>query len=576
MLLVDEYFASADDRFLPELLSCRAEGALKALAARWYEDRRPWARASLLEYVDDGCDRPRHRALVKGLFKRAEAAADDEALVHFMAAFDRFAQRRLVEVKKYDWSTRKVRTEFVLQDDPAVVSRIRKAPAERKARNPQTGEPILLRVPVKEVERFSRRTRRYLSRRVFRYFRRLGRRDPERYGKTVRAALLLYQDDHLREPAQLLNAWSLVHVLYWGSSVLVRSPHGVRLAAGAALADLTPAPLYPQAWRGIFGEVLSLAERAASRTVRTFALAMLTRDYGAELGELAPGRLRQLLQSPYEEVQEFAARRLREARGLESLALAEWLTLLQVENLSVLPLVCELVEKHVHPDRLDLAQCVELACSPAAPVAELGLRWARGKPIRGAGDLRLLRAFAEARAPRVRAEGVAWLGDLLAESADTRPEDARELIDARHAEVRKAGLALVEKRFAEEPALWAALTETPYDDVRSHLVAKLGDWERRLDSSALRRVWATTLLAIHRGGRPKRAVVRQVADRIAERPEEADSLLPLLGIALRSVRAPERRAGLATLARAAYRRTELRGAIARLLPEVTLFDEVSA
>jgi hypothetical protein len=137
MLLVDEYFASADDRFLPELLHCRAEGALKALAERWYGDRRPWARAALLEYVDDGCDRPRHRALVKGLFKRAEAAGDDEALVHFMAAFDRFAQRRLVEVKKYDWSTRKIRAEFVLQNDPAVVGRIRKTPAERKARNPR-------------------------------------------------------------------------------------------------------------------------------------------------------------------------------------------------------------------------------------------------------------------------------------------------------------------------------------------------------------------------------------------------------------------------------------------------------
>jgi hypothetical protein len=98
-------------------------------------------------------------------------------------------------------------------------------------------------VPVKEVERFSRRTRRYLSRRVLRYFRRLGRRDPERYGKTVRGALLLYEDDHLREPAQLLNAWGLVHILYWGSPVLVRSPHGVRLAEGAALADLAPAPL---------------------------------------------------------------------------------------------------------------------------------------------------------------------------------------------------------------------------------------------------------------------------------------------------------------------------------------------
>ena len=210
-----------------------------------------------------------------------------------------------------------------------------------------------------------------------------------------------------------------------------------------------------------------------------------------------------------------------------------------------------------------------------APVAELGLRWTRSH-CGEATDLRSLRPLADARAPRVRAEAIEWLGGLLAESARTAPEDARELIDSKHAEVRRAGLALMQRRFADEPALWAALGETPYDDVRSQLVTALSRWEQQLDAESLRRVWATTLLAIHRGGRAKRAVVVQVAERLVRCPEAAEELLPLLAIALRSVRVSERRSGLALLARAACRQPALAAAAARLLPELRILGEVSA
>jgi hypothetical protein len=68
-------------------------------------------------------------------------------------------------------------------------------------------------------------------------------------------------------------------------------------------------------------------------------------------------------------------------------------------------------------------------------------------------------------------------------------------------------------------------------------------------------------------------VIQQVAEQIVREPGEADGLLPLLAIALRSVRAPERRGALAALARAAYRTPSLRAALATRLPELTLFDE---
>jgi hypothetical protein len=52
--------------------------------------------------------------------------------------------------------------------------------------------------------------------------------------------------------------------------------------------------------------------------------------------------------------------------------------------------------------------------------------------------------------------------------------------------------------------------------------------------------------------------------------------LPLLGLALRSVRAPERRSALAAVARAAFQEPTLRAAIARDLPEISLESSEAA
>jgi hypothetical protein len=577
-LLVDEYFASGDDRLLGELLPCRSEKKFKTFGERWYADTRPWARQTLLRYVDDGCDRPHHRLLVKTLFKKAEAAADDEAMAHFLVAFDRLTRRQIVPVRHWDYQTRQSTTEFVLKADSSVPSKAPREKPARSARNPQTGAVMNIPGRSQPMERFSRRTRRYLARRAFRYFRRAGWKDKPRYARALRIALPLYDDSNLQKPEQLLDAWGLVHALYWASPVLKRSPHGVRLTANAKLADLAPAPIFPDAWKGVPGfEALSdFAVRARSRTVRRWAIALLKRDHADALRELTFTRLRLLLKSPHEEVQVFAAELLKEKPGLEGLPVDEWLELLKLENPDVLALVCELVEKTVHPDRLTLAQSIALACAPAAAVAELGLRWARTKKVEAASDLETALALREARAPRVRAEALEWLRELLSRSSQAKPEHVRELVDAKHKEARSEGLRLMDERFKDETTLWAALSESPYDDVRGRLVVRLKEWEKALDREALKRVWATSLLAIHRGGRAKRQVVKQVAERIVSTPAEAEALLPLLGVALRSVRTPERRSALAALARAAHRAPQLRDAIARRLPELRLLDEAVA
>lgn len=551
-LLIDEYYEAADERFLAEILASTNAKKLKGFAERWYHDKRPFARRMLLAYIADGCDRPHHRPLVKALFKLAEKANDDEAMGYFLPAFDRLVRRRLTLFHVWDAATQSYAKQGVLQHDPHIPAKL----GSKENRAPF----------------FSRRTRTYLCRRAFRYFRVIARTDVARYGRAIRAALVRYEDGHLTKPEQILDAWGLMHALYWGSPVLERAPRGIKVAEGRSLAELSPAPFAKEAWIGVFDAVLELVERAQSRTVRVFAIALLRRDYDAELRSMSLRRARNLLRSPHDEVQAFAAELLKNAQGVHNLSIEEWLELLRVDNPTALPLLCDLVAKTVSPERLSLAQAVDLACAKAAPVAELGLRWAKKKPVNDEAALTTALGLTGAGAPRVREEGAAWIAELIAKASFAKPEHVRDLLDARFADVRAHGLSLFEKdeRFRDVTLLWAALAESPYDDARGFLVKHLRDREKSFGAETLRHVWITSLLAVHRGGRAKRGALDQIAARIAKRPAEADSLLPLLGIALRSVRAPERRTALAAVASIAVRDPALERAIARTIPELSI------
>src|SRR5262249_21581531 len=168
---------------------------------------------------------------------------------------------------------------------------------------------------------------------------------------------------------------------------------------------------------------------ARSRTVRTFAVALLERDYADALRGMPLARVRALLRSPHDEVQTFAAKVLRTTRGAAALTVDEWLELLRIDNPVALPILCEMVQKVVPPQRLTLLQCVQLACAKAGPVAELGLGWARKKPVNDAAALVEALGVARAGVPHVREEGTAWVADLIGKGTFAAPEHVRELCD---------------------------------------------------------------------------------------------------------------------------------------------------
>jgi hypothetical protein len=144
-------------------------------------------------------------------------------------------------------------------------------------------------------------------------------------------------------------------------------------------------------------------------------------------------------------------------------------------------------------------------------------------------------------------------------------------------------MALVDEvpRFSKSPIVWASMAESPHPEVREKLLDELAAQaraqpaERRISGAkvadaALAQLWATTLLAIHRGGRAKPKALLSMAQSLVKEPARAESVVPLMRIALRSVRPAERRSALAAITRAAQAHVEVRASVAKHLPELDL------
>lgn len=165
---------------------------------------------------------------------------------------------------------------------------------------------------------------------------------------------------------------------------------------------------------------------------------------------------------------------------------------------------------------------------------------------------------------------LAWIGG--AEHYDR--DGVVEFFDARLPETRQAALAWLRPGSPgyDDPQIWARLIETPFDNVRLALIDLLERRARLPGAGAdrLAPVWCAVLLGVHRGGRQKPKAVHQLAGAIADDPSRAERLAPLLAVAVRSIRGPEHRAGLAAVVELLERRPELLPLIRGLLPELNV------
>jgi hypothetical protein len=532
LLLVEEYFASGDPRFRSELLFLNAPKKLGPFAEKWLKDPRPWSRQMMRDFLlDRSFERPQFKPLVKRLFKAAEAAGDDRVMAWFLVVADCSVRR-----------------------------------AEKWGSLGHSFPPQL------DGEAFSVRTRHYLRRRAWRYFRRLGHRDPKRYLPAVMEALLLYRDADVDSGIHLLDNWGLTHILFHNSPILEAKNSGWIVKEGESLRNLKPTPAYATVWDA--ESIFTLLLKAQARPLRRTARAMLkARPALTEKVEFA--RVFELLEHPDEELQTLGLELLGSAAGLESAPLEAWTRLLESKNMDVLDAVCAMMAKLVSPDLFSTDRLFLFAVAPVGPVAKLGMGWLKTRTLEPGDLLRL----AQVRSHTVAAEAVALARERLAARPDFTPDWLLAFVDSTTLEVRRAAWIWFgeEKRARHRLDLWAKLVESPYDDIRISIVGYLERFAEidtalrvLLARAPLETIWATVLLNIHRGNRAKRLAAGQIAAAIERDPARAPQLLPLLAVAARSIRAPEFRAGLAAVVRTATRRPDVAEQVGRHFPELKL------
>jgi hypothetical protein len=566
-LSLDELFDAQDSRFLEVLREFHDPQALATFADRWKLDLRPWARQQILDYLQLPLDSPGHQPVVKRLFKQAESRGDSELVAAFLVAFDRLVRRVIRRRSRYDWQTRTVSVEESLTSPRNTLV------GDSPQRPSSGGKPPQI---WPGARLFSYHTRYYLRRRAWRYFRHLGYRQPDAYVQAAAGVLARYRDEDLAAGENLLDSWGLMQICFREHDALSFQATAILLKEGRGLAELTPAPRFPESWKRPEAArvLLDLVVRSSARLVRFWSMQLLRRHHLEQLAASAPDSFITLLDHDDDEVQRFGAELLASSRELPKLPIENWLRLIQTRNSEALATICEAMRRHVAAERLELAQCVALACARPTPVARMGFHFLRSRPPLTAEARDAVSAVAGARCAAVAGEMTAWCLGHFGSSATYDCELVSRFFDASLPETRRAAWSwlVAGSPGFEDPSLWSRLVETPHDDLRLPLVDLLQKRATLPDCTHddLVPVWSSVLLGVHRGGRQKGKAVHQVARAVAADPALADALLPVLAVAVRSVRGPEMRAALAATVAAVTARPELAAATQRYLPELEI------
>ncbi len=574
--LLEESFVAEDERFLDVLRQCNSYPYLLGFVERWVSDPRPWARTQIVKFIQADLSTPGHEVVFKRLLKHFEAATDHDMLAHFLVALDRLVRRIRINAPSYDpglnqWTPREVL--FAQPNRSAGELPGPTAADQRTALRHHANAAVPRNRPGNRL--FSQRTRAYLRRRIWRYFRGLSHRTPTAYVAAISGAMCEFRDADFVAGENILDNWSLMHACYFHHPAMTFTASHCNLVAGHSLGELTPAPYQPRAWRSEKGasSLLHLITEAKSSLVRMWAIDLLRQEHRPWLSQLDVQTLISMLKQVDPRVQEFAAELLQEHADAGSLGIATWLELLDQPNQAALTLVCAAMQKHVSPNRMESGQIVALACARPVPVAQLGLEMLRQRQAERPLLRETLAQLAQATCQSVAGELTAWVLRQIGTPAQYDVDCVTEFFDSMLSPTRAAALDwLVEPQSPgyHDPVLWSRLVETPFDDVRFRLIDCLQRREALSGQTTgdLSHVWVAVILGVHRGGRSKRKAIQQVATAIEGDLTLADRLLPVLAVAMRSVRAPERRAAMSALVTLMVRHMELRERVFKLLPEL--------
>ena len=574
-LMLEECFAAGDDRFLDEWVRFSSPEFLIRFLERWLADLRPWARQQVILYLHHELNLPGHEVVIKRLCKHFHKSSDHELMAHLMVAFDRLVRRKRMPHSWFNRSTREVIREEKLFAKP------NKTVQNQNGRTVEYGTgPLKRTMPLPDIVNrggnrlFTQRTRNHLRRKVWRYFRWLSYRDASSYLSAMTTAITQYHDVDFAAGENIIDNWSLMHVCYFHSDKLKFSAAHANLLPGNSLADLAAAPYQPELWQSpeAFSNLLQIMSDAHSTLARVWAMELLQRDHRDASQRIDIHLLTQLMSHNDPRVRQFASDMFERHQALTNLPLATWLELLNQSDASLLPMLCAAMKKHVAAARLDTPQLVQLTISRPFPVAAFGFELLQQRHRERPTSATELTTLSHARCEALAGEITTWA--LAIFNGDLYQTDlVVEFFDALSEAMRAAAmewLDLPDSRGHSDPALWARLIETPFDEIRLRVVECL---QRRsalpgTETDSLAPLWSAVLLGVHRGGRTKLKAIVQMQSAILRRPALAAELLPVLAVAIRSLRAPERRSALAAVASIVHQNPDLQADIRRLLPEL--------
>lgn len=577
--IVTGYFDREDDRFVAGLREIGYPTLLAPFVERWKRDARPWARAQIFVYLQLPLDAPGHHVVVKRLYKQAEAAGDHELVGAFMVAFDRLTRR--TRKKRWLQTQDPVTGRWNSQQYDALVA-IPNSVYLGASFDEKTHRFVQYKWynpwSIASQRLFSGKTRRYLCRRTWRYFRKLTNSE---YVKAIVPVLLRYADEDLQKPENLLDSWCLLRICFNDHPALDFTKPSASLKPGRTLSELTAAPYAEDLWSlpGSGPVLLNLLLEARSRTVRVWAKQLLERHHKSLITTLPLGTIFRILESSNSDLQQFGATLLDTIGGADAWPLDTWLRLLELRDPTALAIVCEVFSKRVAGSRLDALGAVKLAAARAVPVARMGFGFLKQRNWDAPADRRALVELGAARCDAVSGELAKWALSIAGTGERYDRDVVVALFDSLSEPMREAASAWFARNEAaqDDPVLWTRLIETPYEEIRLRLVEQLQyrASRPRVEVDELGGLWASVLLGVHRGGRHKLKAIEQLVAAIVDHPEVAVDLIPVLGAAVRSIRGPEQRAGLAGVARLAALWPPAIEYLRRELPELK-FDTTTA
>ena len=184
-----------------------------------------------------------------------------------------------------------------------------------------------------------------------------------------------YTNDDVRAGENLLDNWGLMHACFGKSPVITFNKRHTNLRTSQRLGELEAAPMFERLWAEppCVDVLLSVLLDAQCRAVRVWAIQLLKRHHLESLASIDAAMLLRLLDHADEDVAVFAAELLSDATMVALAADDDVAQLLATRNPNVVAMIAEAFKRNVSPDRVTLAQAVEIASSIATPVARIGL-----------------------------------------------------------------------------------------------------------------------------------------------------------------------------------------------------------